>query len=386
MKKIFLFLAIAILFAACGATPDGEMPTDLAGLKSMLVDKEKQLNDLKTEIDTIKSKITQLDPAFGEKQKQVVDYIELERGEFRHFVEVQGIIEAGEDKFVSSEIPGKIVKISVKEGSRVKRGQLLASIDAEDMKKSIEELETNLVLARDLFERQKRLWEKNIGSEVQYLQAKNNMERLEKSLEAARISLQKANIYSPMNGIVARLMTEQGEVASPGVPILHLISIQQVKVIADVPEVYIRDVKRRDLVEVKVPALDLEQSVPVYRIGQIIDQNNRTFDVEVKINNPNNELKPNLLALLYINDYTAEDAVSVPLELVQQDVSGKSFVYVAEEKEGSYFVRKKTVKTGRATEGSMEILSGLEGTEKLITTGTQYLAEGEEIEVKPSEV
>jgi len=261
----------------------------------------------------------------------------------------------------------------------------LATVDAENIRKSIEELETGLTLATDLYNRQKRLWEKNIGSEIQYLQAKNNKERLEKSLETAQISLRKSNIYAPLSGTVARLMNKEGEIASPGVPILQVISTSIVKVKADVPEVYIRDIKRKDIVRVRVPVLDLDQQVPVYRIGQIINANNRTFDVEVRIKNPKNELKPNLLAMLYINDYKAENALSVPLELVQQDVSGKNFVFTVEERDEKFFVSKKFIETGIAYEGKIEVINGLDGNEELVTTGSQYLAEGEEITLKSTE-
>jgi len=382
MKKLMIFIAFAIIFAACGATSTKDMPADLAGLKGLLKNKQTEMLNLKEEIDSIKVKIEKLDPNFMKKEIPVVELVELKREDFNHYVEVQGSIDAGETKYVSSELPGKIMKLYVKEGNRIKRGQLLATIDAENIRKSIEELNTGLELAKDLYDRQKRLWEKNIGSEIQYLQAKNNMERLEKSLATANTSLAKSRIYSPLSGTVARLMNKEGEVASPGMPILHLISISKVKIKADVPEVYIRDIKRKDLVKVRVPVLDLEKNVPVYRIGQIINQNNRTFEVEVRLNNPNYELKPNLLAMLYVNDYKVEDAVAVPLELVQQDLSGKSFVFAVEEKEGKYFVAKKLIETGIVYEGKIEVLSGLEGTEKLVTTGAQYLAEGEEVMIE----
>ena len=386
MKNILTLLAISIFLAACGSTGSNEIPNDVEGLKSMLKAKESQVLNLKTEIDTIKARISKIDPDFMKKEIPVVDLIELQKEDFKHFVEVQGSIDAGESKFVSSEMPGKIVRLYVKEGSRIKKGQLLASIDAENIKKSIDELNTSLGLAKDLYERQKRLWEKNIGSEVQYLQAKNNMERLEKSLETAQISLGKSRVYAPLSGTVARLVSKEGEFASPGAPILHVISTSKVKIKADTPEVYLKAVKRRDLVRVKVPVLELEKEVPVYRIGQIINENNRTFEVEVRLDNPGNVLKPNLLALLYINDYTAEDAVSVPLELIQQDLSGKSFVFAVEELENKFYVNKKMIETGIAYDGKIEVTNGLEGTEKLITTGAQYLAEGEEVAIRKAEM
>jgi RND family efflux transporter MFP subunit len=385
MNKIIILLSITIFLAACGAQPAEQLSADLTGLKSQLAKKENELVGLKDEIVTLKKRIEELDPDFGNRAIQAVDVLEIQKGEFRHFVEVQATIEAGESKLISSEIPGQIVNLYVKEGTQVKRGQLIATLDGESMRKNIEELETGLGLARDLYERQKRLWEKSIGSEIQYLQARNNMERLEKSLEAARISLKKTNIYSPLTGTVARLMNKEGEIASPGVPILHIISIGKVKVLADVPEVHIQDIQRRDMVKLKVPVLDFESEVPVYRLGQIIDENNRTFDVEVRVNNPGYRMKPNMLAILQINDYYAKDAVSVPLELVQQDVSGDSYVYVVRQEENQHFVSKRIVKTGVAFEGIIEVTAGLSGEEQLITTGIQYLADGEEITLNTSQ-
>lgn len=354
----------------------------MAGLKSTLISKEKELNTLKTEIDSIKSRIESLDPEYGKKEVPVVELLQLSRQDFNHFVEVQGAIEADEERMISSEMPGKITSLRVKEGDNVKKGQLIATIDTESIEKGIDELQKSMELANDLFERQERLWQKNIGSEIQYLQAKNTKERLEKSLASAELSLKKAKIYAPISGAVTMVLGKQGEITSPGVPIIKLISTRQVKLTADVPETYIRDVKRNDFVNVKVPVLELDKRARVSRIGNEINNNNRTFEVEVKLDNSKRELKPNLLAMLMINDYSAEDAVAIPLELVQQDVSGNSFVFSAEQKEGKYFVMKKMIETGVAFDGMVEILEGLKGDEMLVTTGSQYLADGQEIALK----
>ena len=383
MKNVLVFVVLSVLLAACGASTDQNGNSqDLAGLKNELIAKEKQFNEIRVQIDTLKARITALDPDFDKKEIAVVELIQLKKGDFKHFVEVQGAIQADEEVMVSSELPGKIISLRVKEGDRVNQGQLIARIDAESAEKGIEELQKSLEMARDLYERQQRLWEQNIGSEIQFLQAKNTKERLEKSLESAQLSLKKANIFSPISGTVTMVLAEQGEITSPGVPIVKLINTSKVKLTADVPESYIRDVKRNDYVGVKVPVLDMEQQARVTRVGTVIDNSNRTFEVEVRLNNPGLQLKPNLLAMLMINDYEAKDAVTVPLQLVQQDVSGNSYVFVAEPADSLYMVTKKLVETGIAFDGFVEILSGLEGNEMLISTGSQYLAEGQQVAVK----
>jgi len=384
MKKILFLLLTGLFLAACGSTPEKTETAsgNLAELKDQLKAKEVELSAIRTEIDSLKARITVLDPSFNQKEVSVVELIPVQKGDFKHFVEVQGTILADEEVMVSSELPGKIKSLLVEQGDVVRQGQLIATIDAESAEKGIEELKTSLELATDLYERQQRLWEQNIGSEIQFLQAKNNKERLEKSLVTAELNLKKAKIYSPMSGTITMVLGKQGEVTSPGLPIVKLINTSKVKLKADVPEVYVKDVRRNDLVEVRVPVLDLEQQARVSRVGTVINSNNRTFEVEVSLSNPKAQLKPNLLALLMINDYASEDAISIPLELVQQDVSGHHFVYVADKRDTLYTVRKIEVKPGQVFDGTIEILSGLNGDEMLIGTGSQYLADGEQVKVK----
>ena len=384
MKKILFLLLTGLFLAACGSTPEKTETAsgNLAELKDQLKTKEVELSAIRTEIDSLKARITVLDPSFNQQEISVVELIPVQKGDFKHFVEVQGTILADEEVMVSSELPGKIKSLLVEQGDVVRKGQLIATIDAESAEKGIEELKTSLELATDLYKRQQRLWEQNIGSEIQFLQAKNNKERLEKSLATAELNLRKANIYSPMSGTITMVLGKQGEVTSPGLPIVKLINTSKVKLKADVPEVYVKDVRRNDLVDVRVPVLDLDQQARVSRVGTVINSNNRTFEVEVSLSNPKAQLKPNLLAMLMINDYVSKDAISIPLELVQQDVAGHHFVFVGEKADSVYTVRRIEVKPGQVFEGTIEILSGLDGSEMLIGTGSQYLADGEQVKVK----
>jgi len=381
MKNIITMLTISILLASCGATNTDEMQNDVNGLKVELKNKQNEMLILKAGIDSLKAQIVKLDPEFEKKEVPVVELLGLTREDFKHYVEVQGNIVAGEEKMISAELPGKITSLTINEGDNVRKGQLLATIDVETIENSIEELKKTMELANDLYDRQKRLWDQNIGSEIQYLQAKNNKERLEKTLATAQLSLKKSKIYAPMSGSVTMLLGKQGEMTSPGMPILKMMNTDVVKLKADVPEDHIRNVKMSDLVRVEIPVLDFEKEIRVSRIGNVINSNNRTFEVEVRLNNSNKELKPNLLAMLHINDYKSLDAVAVPLELVQQDVSGKKYIFTAKQEGDKYYVQKKIIETGVAYNGLIEIVKGLNGDEKLVSVGSQYLAEGDEITV-----
>jgi multidrug efflux pump subunit AcrA (membrane-fusion protein) len=173
-------------------------------------------------------------------------------------------------------------------------------------------------------------------------------------------------------------------VVSPGVPIARMMSTSKVKLLADVPEKFVRNVKKRDKVLVKIPALDYSNEVEVSRIGNYIHPNNRTFEVEARLSNPGGTLKPNLLALMYINDYISKNVIVLTQGLVQQDISGEYFVYVVKEENGKYFAEKRMVEMGRSYDGRVEIKSGIEPNDRVIKTGFNYLADGQEIKILES--
>jgi len=206
----------------------------------------------------------------------------------------------------SSETGGRITALNVKEGQYVKRGQLIATTDLEQVNKSIAEIEKTLELAVDVFNRQKRLWDQNIGSEMQFLQAKNNKERLEKSLETVQYQLTKGNVYAPV----------------------QILNTAKVKVAANVPEKFLRNVRQGEMMSIEIPALDMKTKGRVTMLGRTINPANRTFKVEVNLSNPKGLLKPNLLANMLLNDFSAKNVITVPLELVQQEVSGKDYVFI----------------------------------------------------------
>ncbi len=217
---------------------------------------------------------------------------------------------------------------------------------------------------------------------MQLLKAKNDKERLEKSMESARFQLTKANVYAPISGVVDMAFLKSGEMAGPGTPIVQILDVRTVKVVANLPENYLGIIKKGEQVTVMFPALGEERKSRVSLIGRTINPANRTFEVEVQLNNSNGVLKPNLLALMKVQDFAQKDAIVLPLVVVQQEVSGKSFVYVKAKGEEGLMAKKTYVETGESYQGNIIVINGLTGAEEIIIDGARGLSDKELIKVQ----
>ena len=367
-------IALIFLLAACGSSTDGnEIPASLEGKRALLKEKKAELANLNQLISSLEDSIEILDPST--RAKALVSTMPIEKGDFSAFVKVQGQVEADELFDVTAEIGGRILRQNAKEGESVSRGQLIAVLDDEQIQKQIAELETSISLATTIYERQKNLWDKNIGSEIQFLEAKNNKERLDKNLELLKLQLNKTKVYAPATGIVDRVVLKSGELASPGVPIIQILNTRDLQVSIDLPENYLGTVKRGDRLEVFYPALSLEEKAPVSRIGSTIDPANRTFEVVIDIRNKDTRIKPNLLAEVRIQDFGEKEVVSIPVDQLQQEVGGKQYIFIVSQGEDGAVARKVYVETGRAYAGKIIITQGLQGGEQLITDGARGLAD-----------
>lgn len=384
MKFIIPIAVLAALLLA-GCKPqqveEGRIPEKLADKKALLREKRDELSRLTEFVNNLEEAVAAQDPDMLSKNLRTVTTAPVERSDFRRYVEIQAAVAADDYISVASEASGRILKLTVEEGDAVRKGQLIAELDPEQLKKQMAELEKSKELASTVYERQKRLWDQNIGSEIQYLEAKNAVERMEKSMETLALQISKAKVYSPASGVVDRLLLQSGELASPGQPILQLLNPTKLKAVADVPESYLRAVKLGERVKIAFPALGEEQEATVSLIGRTIDSANRTFKVEARIQS-NSMIKPNLLAIMYIKDKEALDVVTVPLELVQQEVGGKDFVYILKEEGNKTKAEKVYVKTGDAYQGRVVITQGLNGSETLIVGGARGLANQEQVQIQ----
>ena len=376
-------ILLALLLSACQSQEEtNEIPEKLEDKRALLKEKRTELSRLTEFVDKLEKAVAEQDPSMVAENRPIVTTAQVERTDFKHFVEIQAAVEADDYVDATSEVAGRITKLTVEEGDNVRRGQLIAQLDLEQLKKQMAELEKSLELANTVYERQKRLWDQNIGSEIQYLEAKNNKERLEKSIETLEYQMSKAKVYAPASGVVETVFLQTGELASPGMPIIQILNPRKLKAVADVPENYLRAVKEGETVTVEFPALDQEQQARITLIGRTIDPANRTFKVEAALSKTSSLVKPNLLAVMYIKDEQIDDVVTIPLEMVQQEVGGKDYVYVIGEGEDGPLARKVYVKTGESYEGNIVIKEGLEGGETLIMEGARGLAENEPVKVK----
>lgn len=376
MKYLSLILACFIL--ACSPAKDDAVPADLEGKRALLAEKIAEKEALELTIQNLRSEIKELSPE-GDNEIVVVAIDTIVKEKFTRYIDLQGLVASEDLVNASSEMGGRILQLMVKEGQRVSKGQLIGKTDTESIRTQKDELMKSLDLAKDVYDRQKRLWEQNIGSEIQYLQAKNNKERLEKSLLTIEAQMKKSNVYAPISGVVDVVYLKQGEVAGPGMPIVQILNTSRVKVVSDVPETYLGKVKVGNKVEVNFPSLSKTITRPVTMLGRTIDPSNRTFKLEILMDNPGNELKPNLLSVIKISDFVLKDAIVVPLELIQQEVSGQKYLFIAEKKDNQWTAKKVDVTTGESTEGSIIITSGLKAGDLIITKGARSMSEGQPI-------
>lgn len=375
MKNI-LALALLIGFASC-STNGGD---DLESKKALLSEKKAELQALEQEIKLLSKEIKDLEPV-RKKPATPVEVLEINPKDFTRFVEVQGRVEADDFVNVSSEIGGRITSLLVEEGDYVRKGQLLATTDLETVEKQIAEIETQLELANTVYERQKSLWDQNIGSEIQYLEAKTRMEGLEKSLETLESQISKKNIYAPIGGYVDREFLQEGETASPGMPIIQILNTAEIKVTADIQENFLSAIEKGDSVTVRFPALNLSIDETVTQLGRTIDLNNRTFEIQIKTSSRSGQLKPNLLAVIRFKDFQAEDIISVPLDAIHEEVNGNKFVYIVNEESGRFTAKKSYVELGESNVNEVIIASGVRNGDRLITKGSKGISQGELVRI-----
>ena len=300
---------------------------------------------------------------------------------FEHFFEVHGNVEVVENAALFAGVPGIVKIIHVKEGETVKKGEVLVTLDAAQLESGIKELEKGLELAAKVFEKQKVLWDQKIGSEIQFLESKNNKEGLEQKLITMREQLDMYKIRAPFNGIVDEINPKVGEPAGGQMPIARIMNLSKVFLEGDVSEAYIPSVKENSLVEVKFPSLGESVMAKVTRVGNFINPSNRTFKVKVEFINPRGKYKPNQLAIMKIRDYKSPNALVIPARIVQQDRSGKDYVYTFEVKEGQKRIRKLELELGKTYENSVEVISGLDSSTILIDKGAKSVQINDAIKI-----
>lgn len=378
VKFSLLAMLFAVIAISCGGGESAEKSKDPAKVRAAIKAKQEAIKKLTAEKEALEKWLVQIDSTAKKMKVVEITAQQLTIKDFSHYIEVQGNITTSDDPgTASSETGGRIVKLYAKKDAYVKQGDLIAKVDLESIRKSIQEIEISLNLAKDIFDRQEKLWKQNIGSEVQYLQSKNQVDQLQKTKERLEHELEKANVYAPVNGHIEQVMAKEGEMCGPGTPIVQIVNSSTLKIVAQVPENFLGKVKVGDAVEIDFPALETKQNSRVKKIGRMINSVNRTFEVEASVDSKGGQIKPNLLATMLIQDYGKAKAISLPDDLIMQDVDGNSYVMLVKDNKAA----KRTVTLGKSYKNETVIDTGLDGNETLIIKGARQVVDGDEVKV-----
>ena len=374
MRAYYLIGLMASLLVACSQ----EKKTDLQSKKEELATLKQQQAELNTKIRSLESEVTKLDPKKVEEARvKEVTVAPVATTTFRHFVELQGTIDAKNNVAVSAQSGGAVTAVYVKEGDMVKAGSLMAKVDDQILSQSIEEVKNQLVLANTVFEKQSNLWKQQIGTEIQYLQAKNNKESLEKRLNTLNTQLAQSSVKSPISGVVDKVFVKLGAMGMPGAPMFQVVNLSQLKVVAKVADTYAGSVRKGDGVIIEFPDLNRQLNSHISFVATTVDPSTRTFTIEAPLPS-DNSLKPNMLARIKINDQTQAKAIVINQNLIQSTENGQ-LVYVAVNEGGKKIAKAKTVKTGQSYGGQIEITQGLQAGDQIVTAGYQDLVDGQPI-------
>ena len=385
MKK-FVFVAATLLLVSCGNSENKSInevieSNDLAEIKSKKLELSERQRELNTQIDLLDAAINKLDPS---RNIPLVTTQLVKDTLFRHFTEVQGDVATKENILIYPEFSGLLRQVYVKEGQKVTKGTILARIDDGGLSSQLAQIEAQAALAKTTFERQKRLWEQNIGSEIQYLEAKTTYDAAQNSVNQIRTQVGKTVVRAPFTGVIDQVISEQGVVVNPGQNALfRLVNLDNMYVQASVPENYLGKIKTGTSVVVEIAAIGQQFEGVVRQVGNFINPDNRSFQIEVALPNKEGQIKPNLIATVRLNDYTAENAIIVPENTIQQNSQGQTLVYLFEKESDSTGVAKRViVETGYTYRQDIEILSGLEPGDQIIVEGGRNLRDQQKVKLK----
>jgi membrane fusion protein (multidrug efflux system) len=304
---------------------------------------------------------------------------------FKHYLELQGSVKTKQNILVYPEMPGILKSIAVKEGQKVAKGQLLATIDDGGLSNQVAQLSATTQLAKTMYERQKSLWDQKIGSEMQFLQAKTNYEAQKNSLEQLKKQQSKATIRAPFSGTIDEIFKEPGTVIAPGMgaEIFRIVNLNKMYVEAEVPERYITSVKKNKEVKINFPVLGKTVNSKINQVGSFINPDNRSFKIEVPVLNEDGNVKPNLTAKLEINDYTSQKAVLIPQSIISENASGAQFVYIIKNKnrKKEAVAERLIIETGKTQGDLIEVTKNLVAGSEIIMEGARTVNNGQIVKV-----
>ena len=355
---------------------------DIKQIKSKKIEITTKQQTLSVELKKLNDKIDALD--VNKNMPLITTYLVKEEI-FTHFIELQGNVQTKQNILIYPEMPGILQSVFVTEGQSVSKGQVLAKIDDGGMSQQVAQLEANAQLAKTTYERQKRLWDQKIGSEIQFLQTKTSFEAQQSAVAQLKRQLTKATIRAPFSGIIDAIFKERGTVVAPGsgAEIFRIVNLSNMYIETEVPETYIGSITKNKIVEVNFPVLGETLTSKVRQVGHFINPSNRSFIIEIDVPNLKGNVKPNLTARLKLNDYTSENAVLIPQSIISENSKGEQFIYIIKDKkENNEAVTERVIiETGKTQGDMIEVTKYLAANDEIIMEGARSVTNGQVVKV-----
>ena len=377
MKNTYLLILITVFLNSCSnkkqlSLEEVLVTNDVELLKSRKSEIDAKLEELSLDLDQLNNKLSILNK---DRNTPLITTITTSEQKFNHFIELQGNVKTKQNVLVYPEMPGILNKVYVKEGQKVIKDEILATIDDGGLSQQLLLLKSNEQLAKTTFERQKRLWDQQIGSEIQYLQAKTSYNSQKNATRQLKKQLGKFTIRAPFSGIIDNVFKEKGTVVAPGpgAEIFRIINLSNMYIETDVPESYISSIKKNKMVEVNFPILGRSYDTSIRQVGNFINPSNRTFRIEVGIPNLDGEIKPNLTAKLRLNDYSNSNAILIPQSIISENAKGQQFIYVVKDnkEKNQVYAERLVIETGKTNGDFIEVTKNLDANVEIILEGAR---------------
>ncbi len=385
MKNALYLIVASFILTSCGGSPEQSVADIISeGNLEKIRAKKNTITEQLSVLDTEAKQLDSVIALLSDNEKfPLVTTIKVVAQNFDHFLELQGSVKTKQNVLIYPEMAGTLQRVYVKEGQRVTKGQLLASIDDGGMGSQLEQLKTQAELAKTTFERQQRLWDQKIGSEIQYLQAKTNYIATENAVKQTQSQLGKSTIRAPFSGIIDDVIKDQGTVVAPGPgsEVFRIVNLSNMYIEVNIPESYVDDIKKGKQAKVYFPVLDKTIETKVRQTGNFISPGNRSFTAEIPVPNKEGNIKPNLTAKVKLNDYSKADAILIPQSIISENSEGQQYVYTANPDGEKASVVKQIITTGKTQGSIVEITSGLSSGDELIKEGARSVKDGQNVQI-----
>jgi len=385
MKKSIILIPVALFIFSCGGNKEQSIEEIIASgnleeIRAKKTEIVSQQSEYSKQLKQLEKKISELD---SNKNIPLITSFIAVQDTFHHYLDLQGNVNTKDLLIIYPEYSGILTTIYVKEGDKVSKGQTIAKIDDGGLNQQLEQMKIQADLAKVTYEKQQRLWDKKIGSEIQYLQVKSNYEAQERVVKQLKERIEKTTVKAPFSGIIDEIITEQGSLVSPGISqLMRIVNLDNMYIETDVPEGHISNVIKNKDVTIHFPVLGKTVNAKIGQVGNYINPANRTFKIEIPISNNEGMIKPNLSAKLRINDYTNEKALLIPQSIISDNADGEQYIYVIKNKKGNIGIAKKAIVTTGQTEGDViEVLEGIDDGTEMIQEGARSVKDGQEIKI-----